>query len=83
MTLLGNTLVPEFKTKFKIEEIESKNDRAIYGFLCFDNHKSNYFIEDIDVSIGYIFADILSLYLIERLRYTKYSETFNIALKKI
>lgn len=82
MTLLGNTLNPEFKTLFKIEEIEREKDRAIYGFLCFDNHKSNYFIEDIDVPIGYIFADILSLYLIERLRYTKYSKTFNSAFEK-
>jgi hypothetical protein len=44
--------------------------------LCFDHPKENYFDEDKDVSVGYVFADILSLYVFVRLIYTEMSKTY-------
>ena len=78
-------LQPVFKNHFSIpDKIVSKkkgNDddsvgRAIYGFLCFDHQQINYFNTDVDINIGYVFADILSIFLIQRLIYTEYSKTF-------
>jgi len=73
MTLLGNTLSREFMEQFKITSLP---ERAIYGFLCLDHHYTGYFKEDTDVPISYIFADLLSLYLITNLTYTEYSKTY-------
>jgi hypothetical protein len=81
LTLLGNTLTNKFKELFKIEEISQSNDRAIYGYLCFDHHEIRYFKDKEDVDMGYFFADILSLFLIARLTYTEYSKTFQHAKK--
>ncbi len=80
MTLVNNTLSEQFKNHFKVDAISPK---TIYGFLCFDNHTQGFFDEEHDVWIGYIFADILSLYLIDKLTYTTYSNTFNEATKLI
>ena len=51
-------------------------DRVIFGFLCFDHIDSNYFIENEDVSLGYVFADVLSVYFVSRMMYTSMSDTF-------
>lgn len=40
--------------------------RSIFGFLCFDHVREDYFQCGLDSDIGYIVADILSLYLITR-----------------
>lgn len=72
MTLWNNSLSDTFKELINISNIE----RSIFGFLCFDHVESNYFNEEQDVDIGYIFADLLSLYLINRLNYTDISKTF-------
>jgi hypothetical protein len=48
----------------------------ILGFLCLDHHYSDFFNESDDISIGYILADILSLYLIQQLVCTEYSGTY-------
>ena len=83
MTLLNNEgLSDEFRKHFKIPRpsADANLERAIYGFLCFDHREINYFRNPLDVKIGYIFADLISLYLIERLNYTEYSSTFDDAL---
>ncbi|MCT7610378.1 hypothetical protein N5U14_05930 [Aliarcobacter butzleri] len=55
---------PEFYENFFKNVNHSKNSRTIWGFLCFDHKNRKYFINEEDiVSLGYIFADILSLYL--------------------
>lgn len=51
--------------------------RTIYGFLCFDHRTINFFNEESDINIGYIFADIIALYMITRLTYMSKSKTFN------
>ncbi len=68
MTLIGASLDSEFRDMFEISS--EAEHRGIWGYLCFDNHMENYFDEESDVHCGYIFADILSLYLITRLTYT-------------
>jgi hypothetical protein len=73
MTLLGNTLSKEFMDQFRMKSLP---ERAIYGFLCIDHHHTNYFKNDIDVPLSYIFADLISLYLITNLTYTEYSKTY-------
>ncbi|WP_177419808.1 hypothetical protein [endosymbiont of Lamellibrachia barhami] len=75
MTLLNNTLSGEFIQRFEIEEKVSP--RSIYGFLCFDHQEINYFNKKPDITIGYILADMLSLYLINSLTYVDYSTTFS------
>lgn len=75
MTLEGNMLAPEFKDRFGIG---TSPEKAIYGFLCFDHPAKNYFNENVDIQIGYIFADLLSLYLVEHLKFTDKSCTVGI-----
>jgi hypothetical protein len=47
-----------------------------FGFLCLDHQNINFFNEEQDVDLGYIFADIIALYLIQRLNCTDYSSLF-------
>lgn len=80
MTLINNEgLSQEFRDHFKIPPPPSDKEtgRAVYAFLCFDHRETDFFIDPIDIKMGYIFADLLSLYFIERLNYTEYSDTFN------
>lgn len=72
MTLNNNKLSGTFKEKVNIQDVE----KVIFGFLCFDHVDKDYFNEDTDVSLGYIFADLLSVYLFNRLVYTEISNTF-------
>lgn len=79
MTLWNNNLDPSF---LKVMSIKANTDlsRSIFGYLCFDHVQENYFNDGIDVDVGYIFADILSLYVITRSIYTDISQTFSKAL---
>lgn len=81
ITLMNNEgLSDEFRNHFKIPVAPRSSDkisRAVYGLLCFDHRNVDFFIEDIDVKVGYIYADILSLYLVDLLNYMDYSDTFN------
>ena len=78
MTLLRNKMSDKVRKHFKVPEIDEKgNIRAIYGLVCFDHPQKKYFNKKTDISAGYIFADIFSLYSIYGLMYTKYSKSFN------
>lgn len=46
---------------FNVEH--GKDSRTIWGFLCFDSTDIGYFDKDEFVDVGYILADVLSLYL--------------------
>lgn len=72
MTLRNNSLDDSYKEMINLSDV----DRTIFGFLCIDHVNSEYFIPDVDVALGYIFADILSLYLISRMVYTNISQTY-------
>jgi hypothetical protein len=78
MTLLNNTDLSEaFREHFHIPQPPKSGEinRAIYGFLCFDHIDTDYFVEDIDVPAGYIFADMISFFFFNRLNYVTYSDT--------
>lgn len=62
MTLTGNSLSEEFLEDTLVGKA-AKVDRSIYGFLCFDHPDREYFHED-DIHVGYIMADLLSIYRI-------------------
>lgn len=64
MTLKNNALSDLFVKLTKFPNV----DREIFGFLCFDSTKINFFNKN-DINIGYIFADIISLYILCMLKY--------------
>lgn len=49
--------------------------RQIYAYFCMDYPEVGYFDRGFDVQVGYIVADILSLYFFINQMYTVYSET--------
>ena len=80
MTLVNSSIRPEFKEMFKVTDDAEK---SIYGFLCFDNHEEDYFNEADDVNIGFIFADMISLYLMANQVITEYSPVYKMAQEAI
>ena len=73
MTLWNNKISDEFKDLINMSNV----DRTIFGFLCFDHTEANYFNEEEDVPVGYVFADIMSMYVFTRLIYMEISKTFS------
>jgi hypothetical protein len=71
LTLWNNDLSLDFKKKVRYENI----DRSIFGFLCFD-HRDAGFFQEVDISVGYIFAALLCIYVFDRIAVTDASETF-------
>lgn len=73
LTLWNNKLDKRFLDKFNIKGV----NRTIFGYLCFDHIETNYFDPSFDVDVGYIFADILSLYFLVRFIFINQSKTYN------
>ncbi len=66
MTLRNETFSREFEKLVLNGDKNKANKKTMFGFLCIDHRHTDYFNLDSDVRIGYIFADILSLFLIVR-----------------
>lgn len=65
------------KIRQNAEFSEEENiDRLIFGYLCIDHITEEYFNSGTDLSIGYMIADLLSLYLIAKMVYTESSNTY-------
>lgn len=62
MTLWNNQIDNEFKSAVRISDL----GRTIFGYLCIDHAEANYFDEETDTKVGYVFADLLSMYLFSR-----------------
>jgi len=78
MTLWNNKLAPSFLMELRKKAKEAKEyARTLFGYLCFDHVEENYFSDDIDIDVGYIFSDIISLYMITRSIYTELSTTYS------
>lgn len=79
MTLWNNKLASSFLMRLHRKQHSDSPTKAktIFGYLCFDHVETNYFNDDTDIDIGYIFADILSLYMITRSIYTELSTTYS------
>lgn len=78
MTLWNNELSEEFKKKINVKDI----GRTIFGFLCIDHVKEDYF-KEADVRVGYVFADLISHYIFQRSVYTDLSKTFKSIINEI
>lgn len=83
MTLWNNDLTQEFLTKMEIKAHKDTISRTVFGYLCFDHVKEHYFDDNADIDMGYIFADMLSLYMITVYIYTERSETFSSVLESL
>jgi len=77
----------EIEDEFYKKLLESEHadqyeyDELIFGYLCFDHRGTGFFNDDIDTKTGWIFSDLLSLYMISSLIYTEKSTTFSKAKK--
>lgn len=74
-----------FINKFSKIIAHAENTRTVWGFLCFDYDEKNIFLNNEDElkNIGYIIADILSLFLMFFYDHISGSETFNTAIEKL
>jgi hypothetical protein len=77
MVLKDSNLSDTFKSLVNIHNA----DRTIFGFLCFDHADVDYFNEEDDVKVGYVYAELFSLYLFARAVFTEISRTFSEAEK--
>ena len=84
MTLINASLRREFLNyMFDGEEILEKDDeykKLMFGFLCVDHRHTDYFNHESDVRIGYIIADLLSLFLVTRVMCTTKSRSYQNAI---
>ena len=78
MTLWNSQIQQPLADLFKLSD--SDTERMIFGYLCFD-HTSVDFFDSIDIEVGYIYADLISLYIINNLMYTSYSNTYKKVLE--
>ncbi len=78
MTLTHNEgLTDDFKEHFELlKHNDHEMHRTIWALLCFDHVEKNFFVEEIDIIAGYMFADIMALYYINYLMYVNFSKTF-------
>lgn len=85
MTLRGTPHMDKnFIRLFNTQEFDMENvERLIFGYLCFDHFGTNFFHEVRDVNIGYILADLMSLYLLTDFIYEKRSSTYQKAKRII
>jgi len=60
ITLSKNALSAEFVQEF----FPTASRNLVFEFLCFDYHETDYFDENVDTSIGYIFADMISYHFL-------------------
>lgn len=72
LTLWNNKLGPMFMSKFNMKDV----DRTIFGYLCLDHIATDYFDPVLDVDTGYVYADILSIYLLVRFIFVNQSTTY-------
>jgi hypothetical protein len=87
ITMRNNPFDGELKRFLRDKDILTGNgskefDRAILGFLCFDHTETDYFTPA-DEDIGYVVADLLSLFLMIRYSYTELSETFKDSVEAV
>lgn len=74
ITLQNNNVGPLVKEALAIGDLH-KDDNITIGALCFDHVDKNYF-KGMDINIGFIFADALSLYLFSARNYMEGSGTY-------
>jgi hypothetical protein len=73
IALINTSTTAEFRQAFNIG---ASTERSVFGFLCFDHVNTDFFNQGTDIDIGYVFADMLSLYIITRMILMSHSITF-------
>lgn len=58
-------------------------EKGSFGFLCLDCHEKDFFERDIDSRVGYVFADLLSLFFVATYTFSSLSETYKEAISLI
>jgi hypothetical protein len=58
-------------------------ERAVLGFLCMDHVEPHFFQPQFDTDIGYVMADMLSLYVFTRLALTTLSNSYRDAQRVV
>ena len=66
-------LSKETADRFKVDA----SGKLIFGYLCFDHYKEDYFDKKLDIPIIKMISDIISIFSFQRLRFTDFSTTFN------
>lgn len=79
---LNNSFLQKLKL-FRESDLDGEPARAILGYLCFDHVDTHFFNKAVDKNVGYIFADIISLYLISLQNYTSASQIYDQAVALI
>lgn len=80
MTLAKADASNDLRKTLKMDE---GYEKTTYGYICLDHVHENFFHKPEDIDVGYFFADLLSLYLVNRLNYIINSNTFNEVLSKL
>lgn len=76
------------KTKKNIRELVDRlssatgNEKCVLGFVCIDSPKAHT-INDLDISTGWMMADLMSLYLIDYLIYWDHSDIVEEAIEML
>lgn len=87
VTLRYNKLSPAFYEEInrKMQETLPHGNigRYIFAYLCMDHAEKNFFCEPSDVDVGYMVADVLSLYLIDQMLLVETSGTYSKATQKL
>jgi len=73
MTLRGADVSRDLR---EILHLDATHEKSTFGYLCFD-HRQTGFFREADIDVGYFFADMLSLYMINHKNYIHNSGTFN------
>lgn len=73
ITVTNHYFRDDFRRLLHIEKME----RAIFGYLCFDHVLENYFQPE-DIEVGYIFADLMSLYFVTRFEHVTLSKPYQL-----
>ncbi|MBF0556672.1 MAG: hypothetical protein HQK96_19315 [Nitrospirae bacterium] len=77
MTLRNNKSALDVDSDFKKDFFYRNEEKDTWGFLCFDHPCEDYFDQELDKYIGFIFADTLSLYFLCADIYTVRSKYYN------
>jgi hypothetical protein len=83
VTLWNNMLDSNFKDSMAKDFGVPDFQRFIFAFLCFDHKNRKYFDHKQDVNIGYIFADIISLYFFRKWTLTRLSKVYQDAERQL
>ncbi|MBV6321625.1 hypothetical protein [Duganella violaceipulchra] len=89
LALRHENLSQEFRTSLKErfadyvgENSQTLAPQLIFGFLCFDHPRVEYFNSEEDIEVAHIFGSLLSMYLFKRIMLTNLSTTYKKALSK-